>query len=143
NTLGCQCSLTLDDATHRRTVDEFHREIDEPRVRLTEIVDGCHVGVIDAARVCCLAIEAAHHVDVPHHAGMHDLERAPPPHLHVLGEKDLPHAALAELLEHLIAVCDDGAYELVESEVRRPERRAVELTEARGLRILGPALRAD
>ena len=91
---GCERPLLLDQFGQRRPVDELHREIDDA-VGLTEVVHISHVRMVDATRVRRLTIEAADRVCILHHRRIHDLERAPAPHLHMLGEVHLPHAALA------------------------------------------------
>ena len=41
--------------------------------------------------------------------------RAHAPHLHVLGQIHLAHTAFAELADHVVAVGDDGADDVVAS----------------------------
>ena len=83
-----------------------------PVRRLAEVVDRRDVRMGDPARVRRFAIEAADRVDVLHHAGVHHLQRALAPHLHMLGEIHLAHAAFAELLQNVIALGDDRADEI-------------------------------
>src|SRR4029077_7127629 len=65
-------------------------------------------------------------VGIVDHRGVHHLNRAAAPHLHVLGQVDLAHAALAELLHDVVPVGDH-----LTDQIRRGPRGA------KGLSVVG------
>ncbi len=98
--------------------------------------------MIELARVGRLAIEPLDGVRVLAHARVHHLERALSLHLQVLGEVHRPHAALAELLHHVIAVGDHRARQVALG-VLATERAPVARAESLRDRVFGAAGRAD
>ena len=127
-----QRARLLDELRERLAVDELHREIDQPVRRLAEVVDRRDVRVLDPARVRRLAIEAARSASasctMPGCITFIALLRA---HLHVLGEIHLPHAAFAELAEHVVAVGDDRADEVAARLARAASSRRAGRSAAR------------
>ena len=120
----------LDELRERLAVDELHREIDQPVRRLAEVVDRGDVRVLDPARVRRFAIEAADRVRrrAPS-PGCITLIALLPPHLHVLGEIHLAHAAFADAANHVVAIGEDGADEIAprwrtQAWTRRADRSA-------------------
>ena len=106
-------TLAREQPGERLAFHELHGEVDQTLRRLAEVVNGTDGGVSDAAGVRRLAVEARHCVGVVHHRGVHHLDGAPAPHLHVLREVHLPHPALAELLHDMVAVGHDLVGQIV------------------------------
>ena len=132
----------LDDVRERLPLDELHREVDQPLGRLSEIINRADVRMVHPAGVGRLAIEPRDRVRVLVRPGIHHLDRALAPHLHVLGEVDAPHAAFAELLDDVVAIRDHRSHEV--ALLRRAlERGAVARAEPLGHRVLGAARRAE
>src|SRR5256714_3841414 len=102
-----QWALTSDDGVERLAIDVLHREIQRAVGHLAEIVDLRHVRMIDLAGVGGFAIESRGGVARRRERGIDDLHRALPPHAHVLGEVDPPHAPLANERQDLVAVSYD------------------------------------
>src|SRR5213593_1872117 len=137
-----QRALARQQVRERLALDELHREIDEPVRSLTEIIDGTDVGVRDAAGVRGLAVEAGHRLRIVHHGGVHHLDGAAAPHLHMLGEVDLPHASLAQLLHDVVAVGKHLAHEIL-CRARRAQGLPVVRAESHLVAILGGTDGAD
>src|SRR5438552_15516736 len=89
-----------------------------------------------------LAVEARDGVGIMHHRRIHHLDRAAPPHLDVLGEIDLTHAAFAQLLHDVVAIGNDLADQVARGR-RRPQRLPVVGTELHVVGIFGGADRTD
>src|SRR5439155_24694927 len=100
------------------------------------------VGVVDAAGVRGLAVEARDGVGIVHHRRIHHLDGAAPPHLDVLGEIDLTHAAFAQLLHDVVAIGNDLADQVARGR-RRPQRLTIVGTELHVIGIFGGADRTD
>ena len=79
-------------------VDQLHGQEVEVSVFLDR-VHGDDVGVTERGDRPCLAPEALETPGVVRHLGSEDLERHPPAELAVLGDVNLTHATLAELLD--------------------------------------------
>ena len=137
-----QRSLAPDQLRERLALDELHRQVDEPFGRLTEVVDGADVSVRDAAGIRRLAIEAGHRFGIVHHGRVHHLDGTTAPHLHVLGEVHLAHAALAQFLHYVIAVGQHLAHEIVRRP-RRAQRLPIVRAESHVIAVLGRTDGAD
>ena len=138
-----QRAVRLHDLGERRALDVLHGEVEEPIGRLTEIVDGRDVRVIDAAGVGCLSIESTDRLGVAGHRRMEHLDRALPAHLHVLGEVDASHPARAQQLQHVITLGNDGADEVRAHAILPVQRRPILRAEPLGLWILSATDRTD
>jgi chromosome segregation protein len=90
----------------RLAVDELHREVHQPFVGFAEVEDAGHIRVRDLAGVLGLAREALQGLRFVHKRRSHDLDGTLALHAHVLGQKHLTHAALTELLDHLVSATD-------------------------------------
>src|ERR1700752_2304146 len=133
-----QRALALEQIGEWLALDELHGEVDQPVARFAEIVDGADVGVRDAAGVRGFAIEPRDRVGIVHHRRVHHLDRAAPPHLHVLGQIHLAHAAFTELLHDVIAVRPTLPHESVRRR-RGAQRLAIVGTELHIVGVLGGA----
>src|SRR5207248_8999407 len=96
----------------------------------------------DAAGVRRFAVDSGDGVGIVHHRGIHHLDRAEPSHLYVLGEIDLAHATLAELLDHVIAIGDHLADQIA-CRPRRTQRLSIVGTKLHVIGIFGGADGAD
>ena len=89
-----QCSVIGD------ALDVVHHEVGQTVRRAAGVEDARDAGVIGALQRAPLDVEARRELGVVRRRG-HDLERHAPAHrLVLLGQEDLPRAALADALEH-------------------------------------------
>src|SRR5207302_4938163 len=105
-------------------------------------IDRADIGVRDAAGVGRFAVESGDGIGIVHHRGIHHFDRAAPSHLHVLGEIDLAHATLAELLDHVIAIGEHLADQIARWR-RRTQRLSIVGTKLQVIGIFGGADGAD
>ena len=84
-------------------LEERHHQVDEPVLRLAQAQDAADVGVIEPHRETGLAPQPLHRALVAGQLGRQDLDRDFLVAGDLLGEVDVRHPALAQLLEHLIA----------------------------------------
>src|SRR5216117_1659235 len=109
---------------------------------VTEVVDGADMSVRDAAGIRRLAIETGHRFGIVHHGRVHHLDGTTAPHLHVLGEVHLAHAALAQFLHYVVAVGQHLAHEIVRRP-RRAQRLPIVRAESHVIAVLGRTDGAD
>src|SRR2546429_3818533 len=113
-----------------------------PYTTLFRSVDRADVGMVDAAGVRCLPVETRDGIGIVYHRGVHHLDGAAPSHLHMFGEVDLTHAALAEFLDDVVAISDDLTDEIIRRR-RGSQRLPIVRTELHVSGVPGGANGAD
>jgi len=136
-----QRDFTLERGGERLPVDEFHRQVHQAFVGLTEVEDRGDVRMIDLAGVLGFAREALQCFRLMQQGLPHDLDRTLALHADVLGQIHLAHAAFANTRDHTVAPAHHLPDEvtLVHDGQRRPILRAERDGLVVGLATLGAA----